>query len=97
MIFRVSSVQEKKKWEGEKNKNNEKIGGGGEKITLFIFHYVFSRSNRKVNINILYYVKKKTRKDIRTCIHLLYALKNLRFLSIFSKSRLMFVNFVKEN
>ena len=70
-----------------------------EKITLSIFHYVFGRSNRKVNINIniLYFVKKKTRKDIRICINLLYALKNLRFLGIFSKSRPMFVNFVKEN
>lgn len=70
-----------------------------EKITLFIFHYVFGRSNRKVNINMnfLYFVQKKTRKDIRICVDLLYALKNLRLLSIFSKSRLMFVNFVKEN
>lgn len=70
-----------------------------EKITLFIFHYMFGRSNRKVNINInfLYFVQKKPRKDIRICVDLLYALKNLRLLSIFIKSRLMFVNFVKEN
>ena len=37
-----------------------------EKITLSIFHYVFGRSSRKVNINIniLYFVKRKQEKII---------------------------------